>query len=103
MIPAALDTLHLPDTLTVVLTPESGQMRIAAIKDDPDDYNLMISINLLAGDAMSFRAKTDDKRLTLETATHERYIQANVSANAKNDHRHHHQRRRTTLRRRHRL
>lgn len=81
-IPAALDTLHLPDTMTVSLSPESGQMRIAEIKDDPD-YNLLVSVNLLAGDALSFRAKAEDGAIQLETTPHERYIQANISANAK--------------------
>lgn len=81
-IPSALDTLHLPDTITVALTPESGQMRIAEIKDD-NDYNLLVSLNLLNGDALSFRAKAQDGNISLETTPHERYIQANVSTNLK--------------------
>lgn len=81
-IPSAFDTLHLPDTMTVSLTPESGQMRIAEIKDDKD-YNLLVSMNLLAGDALSFRAKAKDGDIHLEPTTNERYIQANVSSNVK--------------------
>ncbi|MDE7149605.1 MAG: hypothetical protein K2O01_04260 [Bacteroidales bacterium] len=81
-IPSALDTLNLPDTMTVSLTPESGQMRIAEIKDNAD-YNLLVSLNLLAGDALSFRAKAEDGGIILETTPYERYIQANVSTDVK--------------------
>lgn len=69
------------DTLTVSLTPESGQMRISAIKDDPDGYNLLVSINLLGGDALSFRAKAEDGQITLETTPHERFVQARDGSN----------------------
>ncbi|MDE6112769.1 MAG: hypothetical protein K2G46_05100, partial [Bacteroidales bacterium] len=31
------------DTLTVSLSPESGQMRISEIKDDKEGYNLLVS------------------------------------------------------------
>lgn len=81
-IPSALDTLHLPETMTVTLTPESGQMRISPIKDD-NDHNLLVSINLLAGDALSFKAKGKDGHIVLEPTPNERYIQANVSADTK--------------------
>lgn len=81
-IPSALDTLHLPETMTVTLTPESGQMRISPIEDD-NDHNLLVSINLLAGDALSFKAKGKDGHIVLEPTTSARYIQANVSADVK--------------------
>ena len=64
------------DTLTVSLSPESGQMRISEIKDDKDGYNLLVSVNLLGGDALSFRAKAKDGKISLETTPHERFVQA---------------------------
>lgn len=82
-ISAEQDSLLLPDTLTVSLSPESGQMRISEIKDDQDGYNLLVSVNLLGGDALSFRAKADGDDITLETTPHERYLQANISGNLK--------------------
>lgn len=79
-IPNELDTLHMPETMTVSLSPESGQMRISEIKDAKDGYNLMVSINLLGGDALSFRAKAENDSITLEPLPHVRYIQANVTS-----------------------
>lgn len=70
------------DTLTVSLTPESGQMRISEIKDDPDGYNLLVSVNLLGGDALSFRAKAKDGQITLETTPHEHFVQARDGSNS---------------------
>lgn len=69
------------DTLTVSLTPESGQMRISEIKDDKDGYNLLVSVNLLGGDALSFRAKAKDGQITLETTPHERFVQTRDGGN----------------------
>ncbi len=69
------------DTLTVSLTPESGQMRISQIKDDKDGYNLLVSVNLLGGDALSFRAKAKDGQITLETTPHERFVQTRDDSN----------------------
>lgn len=72
------------DTLTVSLSPESGQMRISEIKDDKDGYNLLVSVNLLGGDALSFRAKAKDGQITLETTPHERFVQARDGNNSNN-------------------
>ncbi|MDE6113223.1 MAG: hypothetical protein K2G46_07455, partial [Bacteroidales bacterium] len=39
-------------------------------------YNLLVSVNLLGGDALSFRAKAKDGKISLETTPHERFVQA---------------------------
>ncbi len=54
-------------TVTVNLTAESGQMTI--VTSDKSDGEMIVAMNILGGDVITFNAKADDKTLTIEPFT----------------------------------
>ncbi len=66
-VPVSSDTAASEEAVTVSLTAESGQMSI--VTADKSAGDMIVAMNILGGDVITFNANADDKLLTIEPFT----------------------------------